>query len=98
VPLRWLPRPLVALRSLWGGLGTVPGPSLAGWEAASVLPRWRSAAPGETIFARPTFPRLPPLRCTCAGLQVQKFGLEGWGVNIGNIYGTVTVFFRLKIV
>jgi len=32
------------------------------------------------------------------GCKSQKFGLEGWGVNIGNIYGTVTVFFRLKIV
>ena len=63
------PRPLLALRSLWGGLGTVPGPSLGGRR-----PRWRSAAPGEAIFARPTFPRLPPLGC-----KSQKFGLEGWG-------------------
>ena len=63
------PRPLLALRSLWGGLGTVPGPSLGGRR-----PRWRSAAPGEAIFARPTLPRLPPLGC-----KSQKFGLEGWG-------------------
>ena len=64
-----LPRPLVALRSLWGGLGTVTGPSLGGRR-----PRWRSAAPGEAIFARPTLPCLPPLGC-----KSQKFGLEGWG-------------------
>ena len=63
------PRPLLALRSLWGGLGTVPGPSLGGRR-----PRWRSAAPEEAIFARPTLPRLPPLGC-----KSQKFGLEGWG-------------------
>ena len=63
------PRPLLALRSLWGGLGTVPGPSLGGRR-----PQWRSAAPGEAVFARTTFPRLPPLGC-----KSQKFGLEGWG-------------------
>jgi hypothetical protein len=86
VPLRWLPRPLVALRSLWGGMGTVPGSFLGGRR-----PHWRSAAPGEAIFARATFPRLYPL-----GYKSQKFGLEGWGVKIGNIYETV--FFRLIIV
>ena len=47
----------MALRSLWGGLGTVPGPSLGGRR-----PRWRSAAPGEAIFARTTtlFRAYPP--------------------------------------
>jgi len=69
----WLPRPLLALRSLWGGLGTVPGPSLCGWEAASVALCGASLA-GEAIFAPPTFPRLPPLGC-----KSQKFGLIGWG-------------------
>ena len=63
------PRPLLALRSLWGGLGTVPGPSLGGRR-----PRWRSAAPGEAIFARPTFTRLPPLGC-----KSQEFGLGDSG-------------------
>ena len=37
-------------------------------------PRWRSAAPGEAIFARPTFTRLPPLGC-----KSQEFGLGDSG-------------------
>jgi hypothetical protein len=61
---------LLALRSLWGGLETVPGPSLGGRR-----PRWRPAAPGEAIFAPPTLPRLPP-----PGLQVPEVRLGGVGV------------------
>ena len=47
---------LVALRSLWGGLGMVPRSSLGGRR-----PWWRSAAPGEAIFVSGLFRALPPL-------------------------------------
>jgi len=50
------PRRLVALRSLWGGLGTAPGPSLGGRR-----PRWRSAAP-EVWGPLLGFDVAPPLR------------------------------------
>jgi hypothetical protein len=82
------PRPLLALRSLWGGLGTVPGPSLGGRRprvGGALRRQGRRSSRGRLSRAYPPWAASP-----------RSSAWRGGGVKIGNIYGTV--FFRLRIV
>ena len=67
-----MPRPLVALSGRSGaGWGRSQG-VFPGWKVGGRRPRWRSAAPGEAIFARTTFPRLPPVGCKLRAHRAER--------------------------